>query len=213
MSKIHKDAEFFENPKLKEYLFNLQVSQKISLREFLFTKTTFKLSAIFGFLLWYNQYSSSAIKWLIIIYALLFLFFFKRNRITKKEKYFIPKDNETKTNNELFLYSIYGKKIKNILKQKFFIFLLAIYLPNVSYGTFVSNINQSTNTQNQNNEIDKNENEEMLKRAKLKNILYLSQEKKYFITQQINEQIKIDSDIEINIIRTKIEKVKHETKQ
>ncbi len=207
--------KLFENPFLKEYLFNLQVNQKISMKEFIFTRKVFILIGITLFLLWYNQDSSNSIRYILIGFACIFFYMFKNNRTLKKEKYFIPKDNEQNANNELFLHFFFNKKIKNNLKTKHFsiIFLLSLCFADISNAQFITNINQSTNTQEKNNEIYEDENEEMVKRAKIKNILYLSQEKKNFLTNQINDQIKIESDLEINMVKTKIEKSKNEIRK
>lgn len=205
---------FFEKPFVKEYLFNLQINQKISLVEFLFTRKVLMLFLSSIFLIWYNQDSPSIQRYIAIISALLLLYMFKNNRILKKEKYFITEDKAKKDNTELLFHSFYNKKVKKILKQNYILIGACLFAFNQNANAeFATNIDSSTTTQQENNELYKKENEEMVRQSKMKNIMYLSQEKKSFLTRELNNQIKIESDLQTNIIRTNLEKSKNEIKK
>lgn len=205
---------FFEKPFIKEYLFNLQVNQKISISEFLFTKKVLLLVAFSAFLIWYNNGFPSSQRNIFIASVLLLLYMFKNNRILKKEKYLVSEKNTKNSNSELIIHAFHNKMVKNILKKNYIV--IGVCLVTFSQdlkAEFVNDINKSTTTQSENNELYKKENKEMIERSKIKNVLYLNQEKKLFLTKELDNQIKIESDLHTNIIRTNLEKSKNEIKK
>jgi hypothetical protein len=138
---------------------------------------------------------------------------FKNNRIPKKEKYKIKKDDNTKSETELIFHARFNKIVKNILKKNYLILFVLFGFYNNGYAKFVTEIDTSINTQQSNNSLYLNENTEMINRAKIKTIIYLNEEKKYFTSNEINNHINIESDLYLNIINTQTEKAKNEIKQ
>lgn len=210
---MKKNDEVFQNPFVKEYLFNLQNNQKISINEFLFTKKVAILCTASSFLLWYNNDSTSSQKYIFVATIMIFLYMFRNNRILKKEKYKIKKDDNIKSETELIFHSQFNKIVKNILKKNYLIFFILFGFYNNSYAKFVTEIDTSISTQQNSNSLYSNENTEMINRAKIKTIMYLNEEKKYFTSNEINSHINIESDLYLNIIKTQIEKAKNEIKQ
>lgn len=208
---MKKEHDIFQDVFIKEFLYNIQVNQKISIAEFLFTKKAFILFGVAGFLFWYNTGNINAQKYIAVGCILIFLYLFKNNRILKKEKYFISKDNNEKKLEMVFHMKL-NQIIKNILKENYIktLIVFCFFLPTFSYSSFSDSIEKSNNTQIENNDFYNGENQEFVDRAKLKMINYLIQEKKIFNFNQIIDYTKNESDILINKTKIINEKVKNE---
>lgn len=208
-----KEDDVFKNPFIKEYLFNIQVNQQISMSEFLFTKKAFLLFFISAILLIINNGNAIYVKYISIGFFLLLIYLFKNSRILKKEKYFVKKDNDSGKGQEMFIHMFLNKIIKNALKKSYLIIALLFSFSNYGYCSFESNINDSTDTQKENNKMYMEENEKMVERSKLKMVNYMIQEKKISHLLQITEQTLTESNLEINKSKIAIEKAKNEIEQ
>lgn len=208
----NKTDDIFKNVFIKEFLYNIQVNQRISIGEFFFTKNVFILVMIACFLFWYNQNNINAQKYIAIGTFLIFLYLFKNTRILKKEKYFVQKEDAK--NQEMIFHIKLNKLVKNILKRNyinsFFIALIVISTQNNVYGALIDKVDNSTDTQSKNNDLYTEENQKMVERAKIKMMNYLVQEKKIFNINQVTDYIKIESDLRINNARIISEKAKNE---
>ncbi len=211
--KNEETDNFFEKPFIKEYLFNLQMNEKISLKEFLFTKNVLILFVVYFLLLWYNSEVDNAQKYISIIFVLILLYLFKTNRILKREKYEVPQDNIKNKHSQFFFHGLYSKTVKKVLSQKHYLFILFLTYPQMGYSSFASDVNDSTQTQSQINQLHSEENMSMANGANTKHIYNLSQEKKFFVTKELGETIKNETDLIFNKIKINLEKSKNEIKK
>ena len=210
---IKENDSFFEKPFIKEYLFNLQANEKVSMKEFIFTKKVIILFLVYLFLMWYNQDGNGYQKWISVFFALIFLYMFKNNRLLKREKYEVPHENIKNKHSQFIFHGIYSRTVKKVLSQKHYSIVFFLLIPVVGYSDFVSNINTSIQTQNEKNQIHKDENIIMGESSKIKHIMYLSQENKYFATKELDSAIKTETDLILNKIRINLEKSKNEIKK